>query len=261
MLFRSGGVLLAANGPWLVFALALLALPSQLAAALLLFAAMGVGSTLVDVTSMTLLQRAAPAHVVGRVFGVLQSLMLAAVAVGSLVAPLLVAGIGARATFVAFGALLPALAVLSWREINAIDAAARVAVEPLALLRAIPIFAPLPELVLERLASVAVEARSPAGETVVLQGEEGDRFYVIAEGSAAVEIDGVERSRLGAGEFFGEIALLRDVPRTATVRAVDALRMYALERDDFIAAVTGHAPSREAADSVVASRLPATVAV
>jgi MFS family permease len=242
-------------------ALALLALPSELGAALLLFAAMGIGSTLVDVTSMTLLQRAAPAHVCGRVFGVLQSMMLAAVAIGSLVTPLLVAAIGPRPTFVAFGVLLPALALLSWREINAIDAGAHVAAEPLALLRAIPIFSPLPELVLERLASVAVDTRSLPGEPVFVQGEEGDRFYVIAEGTATVEIDGAERRQLGPGEFFGEIALLRDLPRTATVRAVDALRMYALERDDFIAAVTGHAPSRDAADSVVAALLPAGATV
>ncbi len=210
---------------------------------------------------MTLLQRAAPAHVVGRVFGVLQSLMLAAVAIGSLVTPLLVAAIGARPTFVAFGLVLPALALLTWREITAIDAGATIAVEPLELLRAIPIFAPLPELVLERLASIAVETRSLAGEAVIVQGEEGDRFYVIAEGAATVEIDGVEHSQLGMGDSFGEIALLRDVPRTATVRAVELLRMYALERDDFIAAVTGHAPSREAADSIVAARLPAGAAV
>jgi CRP-like cAMP-binding protein len=83
---------------------------------------------------------------------------------------------------------------------------------------------------------------------------------VIADGSVTVAIDGAEKRRLGAGEFFGEIALLRDVPRTATVAAVDALRVFALERDDFIGAVTGYAPSREAADSVVAALLPAGAA-
>ena len=93
------------------------------------------------------------------------------------------------------------------------------------------------------------------------EGDTGDRFYVIADGSAAVSVDGAEKARLGPGDFFGEIALLRDVPRTATVTAVEALRLYALERDDFIGAVTGHAPSREAADSIVASRLPAGAVV
>jgi CRP-like cAMP-binding protein len=83
----------------------------------------------------------------------------------------------------------------------------------------------------------------------------------VAEGRAEVVRDGVAIAERGPGEYFGEIALLRDVPRTATVRAVDDLRLYALERDDFIAAVTGHAPSREAADSVVASRFQAVAAL
>jgi CRP-like cAMP-binding protein len=236
-------------------ALAVLAATTNFTVALLLFGAMGAGSTLVDVTGMTLLQRAAPAEVVGRVFGVLQSTMLAAVALGSLVTPLLIAVLGAHATFVAMGLLLPLAAMSTWRRLTEIDATARIATEPLELLRAIPIFAPLPAPVLERLASVALEIRVPAASAVFEQGQAGDRFYAIAEGTAAIEIDGTQTSTFGRGGFFGEIALLRDIPRTATVRAVEDLRLYALERDDFIAAVTGHAPSREAADSVVGSRL------
>jgi MFS family permease len=237
--------------------LVLLAVSSNFVVALLLFGVMGTGSTLVDVTGTTLLQRSAPPHVVGRVFGVLQSLMLATVATGALVTPLLVSLLGAKATFVVAGAVLPALAVLTWRAINSIDRNAQVATEALELLRAIPIFAPLPPAVVERLASIAEEVRVLPGVAVCTQGEPGDRFYAIAEGSAAVSADGEERPRLGPGDFFGEIALLRDVPRTATVTAVEPLRLYALERDDFIAAVTGHAPSREAAESIVSARLPA----
>ena len=142
---------------------------------------------------------------------------------------------------------------MSGCRLTEIDVTSRVAVEPLELLRAIPIFAPLPLPVLERLASIAAEVRVPAGSLVFEQGQAGDRFYVIADGAPA--------SWLGPSDFFGEVALLRDVPRTATVRAVDDLRLYALERDDFIAAVTGHAPSREAADSIVASRFQAVAAL
>ncbi len=250
-----GGVMLAARkrlaGDFrlglVVFgaALAALAASTSLTVALLLFGAMGAGSALVDITGMTLLQRAAPADVVGRVFGVLQSTMLAAVALGSLVTPLLVATLGARWTFVAVGVLLPLAVLPTWRRLTEIDATARVAVEPLELLRAIPIFAPLPLPVLERLASLAREVRVPSFAVVFEQGNAGDRFYVIGDGTATVEIDGVETRRLARGDFFGEIALL----------------LYALERDDFIAAVTGHAPSREAADSVVASRLQAVTAL
>ena len=93
------------------------------------------------------------------------------------------------------------------------------------------------------------------------QGAAGDRFYVIADGTPRSRSTALQTSTLGPGDFFGEIALLRDIPRTATVRAVDDLRLYALERDDFIAAVTGHAPSREAADSLVASRFQAVAAI
>jgi MFS family permease len=237
--------------------LAVLALSSNFVVALLLFGVMGIGSTLVDVTGTTLLQRSAPPHVVGRVFGVLQSLMLGTIAIGALVTPLLVSTIGPRATFVAAGVVLPVLALLTWRAINAIDRNAEVATEALELLRAISIFSPLPPAVIERLASVAAEVRFPPGAVACAQGDPGERFYVIAEGSASVSSDGVEKPSLETGDFFGEIALLRDVPRTATVSAIGALRLYALERDDFIAAVTGHAPSREAAESVVSARLPA----
>jgi MFS family permease len=242
-------------------ALAILAATTNFTVALLLFGVIGAGSTLVDVTGMTLLQRAAPPDVVGRVFGVLQSTMLAMVALGSLVTPLLISALGARVTFVVMGLLLPLAVVPTWRRLSEIDATASVATEPLELLRAIPIFAPLPAPVLERLASVAAEVRMPAGSAVFEQGATGDRFYVIAEGRAAVEIEGTQTSTLSPGGFFGEIALLRDIPRTATVRALEDLRLYALERDDFIAAVTGHAPSREAADSLVASRFQAVAAI
>jgi MFS family permease len=241
--------------------LAILGLFTSFAVALLLFAAIGAGGTLIDVAGVTILQRAAPADVVGRVFGVLQSLMLAATAVGALVTPLVIAAIDPAWTFAAVGLLLPAAAVLAWRSLAAIDRSARIAFEPLELLRGTAFLTPLPTPVLERLASLAEEVHVPAMTAVFTQGDAGDRFYVIADGTAAVEIDGAEATTLARGDFFGEIALLRDVPRTATVRAVDELRLFALERDDFIAAVTGHAPSRDAADSIVAARLPAAATV
>jgi CRP-like cAMP-binding protein len=83
----------------------------------------------------------------------------------------------------------------------------------------------------------------------------GDRFYVVDTGRATVEVDAAVGDELGPGDFFGEIALVRDVPRSATVRAVEPLRLYALDREPFLAAVTGHAPSAEAAERVAGSRL------
>jgi hypothetical protein len=210
---------------------------------------------------MTLMQRSASEEVLGRVFGVFESLILGAMAIGALVAPGVVSALGPRGALVAVGAVLPALLVLSWPALRRVDAAARVPTEPLELLRRIALFAPLPPTVLERLASAVAEVRVPPMAEAVAQGAVGDRFYVIRAGRATVEVDGAEAGELGPGEFFGEIALLRDVPRTATVRALDELSLYALERDDFLAAVTGHAPSRAAADSIVAARLPAGAAL
>ena len=232
----------------------------HLTAALLLVGVVGAGGVLVDVTGMTLVQRSADNEVLGRVFGALQSLVLAGLAIGSLAAPGLVSWLGPRGALVATGAFLPALLVPLWPQLRQIDAAGRVAERPLALLRAIPMFALLPEPAVERLAAGAAIVVVPAGATVFDRGDPGDRFYVIESGRARVDLDGGHRE-LAAGDFFGEIALLRDTPRTATVSAVDELHLFALERDEFIVAVTGHAPSREAADQVVDLRLAASLAL
>jgi hypothetical protein len=210
---------------------------------------------------MTLMQRSADEDVLARVFGVFESLLLLTMAAGALITPALVSAFGPRATLVIVGAFLPVLLVLTWPAVTRIDREARVPTEAIELLQTLPLFAPLPQTLLERLAAAAVEVRVPPMTAVITQGEAGDRFYVIRGGHAAVEVDGVETGELGPGDFFGEIALLRDVPRTATVRALDALDLYALERDDFLAAVTGYAPSRAAADSIVAQRLPAGAAL
>ncbi len=234
---------------------------ANLGFALLLFGVIGLGNTIVDVAGMTLLQRTTDDDVLGRVFGILESLVLMTIAVGAVVAPGVIALLGVRTTLVVVGLFLPILLVPTWPLLRRVDAAARVPVEALALLRAIRIFAPLPPPVLERLAAATTQTHVPAGAAVFVQGDRGDRFYAIAAGRVAVEIDGTETATLGPGDFFGEIALLRDVPRTATVRALDELELYALEQDEFIAAVTGHAPSHEAADGVVAERLPVSAAL
>ncbi|HEY3550793.1 MAG TPA: MFS transporter [Gaiellaceae bacterium] len=237
--------------------LCLAAALSTLAPALFLLGVIGTAAILVQVTSVTLLQRSAENAVLGRVFAVLESLMLAGMAVGALVAPGLVSWLGARGALLATGAFLPVLLVPLWPSLRRIDAEASVAEEPLELLRRIEIFAHLPEPVLERLASAATAVSAPTGQVVVSRGEAGRHFYVIAAGRAAVHLDDGATRELEPGDFFGEIALLRDVPRTATVRAVEPLQLYAVERDDFLAAVTGHAPTLAAAENVVMSRLPA----
>ncbi|HEX6490290.1 MAG TPA: MFS transporter [Gaiellaceae bacterium] len=234
--------------------LALLGLWPSVAAALVLFGLLGIGNTFVDVAGLTLIQRATPERVRARVFGVLESVFLGTIGIGAILAPLLTSALGPRGALIAAGGGLSLLVLSFWRPVQAIDATAPAPESELALLRGIPIFAPLPPLILEQLASRVAHVRLPAGEVIFRRGDPGDRFYAIAEGQVAIRLDGRQLT-LGPGAYFGEIALLRDLPRTATATALTEVDLAALERDDFIAAVSGHAPSAEAADAVIASRL------
>ncbi len=216
-------------------------------------AAIGVGNTMVDVAGDTLLQRSVPDEVLARVFGVLETLILLTVAAGAIVAPALVSSIGARGALIVTGAFLPVVVALRWRRLVSLDRGATVPERDVALLRALPFFSPLPEAVIEHLAGRLQPVRLPAGSHVFAQGDRGDRFYVVAEGHVRIVKDGEPVAEFGLGGAFGEIALLHDVPRTAGATAIDDVQLLALEGDDFIAAVTGHAPSLEAADAVVRS--------
>jgi MFS family permease len=229
----------------------------KLAGGLVLLGLAGAASIVLEVNAVTLVQRSADNEVLGRVFAVLETLILGSMAIGSLLAPALVTWLGARGAIVASGVFVPALLVPLWRSLKRIDDEATIAEEPLELLRRIEIFAQLPEPVLEGLATGATAVSTAAGQVVVSRGEVGNHFYVIATGRAAVELDGRPPRELGPGDFFGEIALLRDVPRTATVRAVEPLQLYALKRKDFLEAVTGHASTLAATENVVRSHLPA----
>ena len=225
------------------------------AAALVMIAFIGIGDTLIEVAAPTLLQRAVPDEVLGRVFGAVEALIIGAMGIGAILAPPLVDALGTRGALIVAGSLLPALGLLFWRRLGTIDAAFALPLRQLGLLREIPIFAPLPQPQLERLARELVPVRAEPGEAVIREGEAGDRFYVVADGELDVSVDEASVAKLGPGDHFGEIALLRDVPRTATVTARTEADLYALERDEFVAAVTGHAPSAEAANSVIAQRL------
>lgn len=223
--------------------------------ALAALALVGVGNTLVDVAGFTMLQRIAPDDVLARVFGVVETMFYLAIGVGSLVAPLLVETAGVRWTLVAVGLLLPVVVVLRARRIFGIDAEAVVPVHELELLAKLPMFAPLPQLALERVARQLVPLSAGAGTALIMQGAEGDLFYVIDEGQCDVVVDGQQIATLGHGEGFGEIALLRDQPRMATVTARTDVTLYSLERDAFLGAVTGHSESAQAADALIVSRL------
>jgi MFS family permease len=234
--------------------LALIGAWPNTAVALVALGVLGLGNTLVDVAGLTLLQRTAPPAVIGRVFGVLEMLLVGTIGLGAALAPLLIAAFGIRWSLVITGAFLPVLAAITWRRLLKIDAESK-APEFVGLLERIPIFSPLSEPALERLASQLEPLEVRAGTEVIRQGDHGDRFYVIESGRFDVTVDGAPAGKLGPGGFFGEIALLRNVPRTATVTALTDGRLQALGREEFLAAVTGHPPSVRAADAVVGARL------
>jgi MFS family permease len=237
--------------------IALVGVASSTAVVLLLLAGVGAGNTVVDVAGITLLQRSAPAQVIGRVFGVLESILLGAIGLGSILAPALIAILGVRTAIVITGLTLPIAVVLAGRWLVRLDTLPAAAAAHVQLLRELTVFAPLSEPALEQIAVHLRAVAVPAGTPVVREGDPGDRFYIVERGALAVTVGGVTAAPIHTGGFFGEIALLRDTPRTATVTATEDCRLLALDRDQFLAAVTGHTESTAAADLVVARRLAA----
>jgi MFS family permease len=244
----------------LLFGLPLALLPvatmtSAVIAAALLLALSGAGRSVMDLAGRTLLQRIAPHALLTRVFGVLEGLNMGSLAVGSVIGSLAVALLGPNGAFLVAGVALPAALLVSGAALREMDGAAEVHLVELDLLRSIPIFAPLSALALERLAASLVPERAPSGSTIITEGAIGDRYYVIASGRVEVLVGGHPVRQLSNGEGFGEIALLRAVPRTATVRAIDDVELFHLSRSVFLEAVTGHPQSIAAAEGVVSQRL------
>jgi hypothetical protein len=215
----------------------------------------GAGMSVMDVAGRTMLQRLVPDRTLSRVFGVLEGSYMAAEAVGAVLGAVLVATVGLGATLVAAGLLLPVVVLVTRRHLAEADVGAAVPLEDIRLLHSLPMFAALGPPELERLAQHLFPAGAAAGETIIREGDVGDRFYVVKGGEADVSKDGRALTRLGAGECFGEIALLRDVPRTATVTARTDMELLVLERTEFLAAVTPLEASARALDELVEARL------
>ena len=171
--------------------------------------------------------------------------------------PALVALFGPRGALVVVGLCLPPLVALSWSHLRSMDRRLAVRDREIALLHGVPMLRSPPVPTVEHLASRLAHVTVEPGRPVYVEGEPGDRFYVIADGHADVVRDGQPIRVLGPGDGFGEIALLRHVPRTATVSARTELELYALARDVFVPAVTGYAGSAKAADATVAAWLAA----
>jgi MFS family permease len=214
----------------------------------------GLGNAVEDIAAFALLQRLIPDHRQGRAFGAFWGAAGLAVGVGSVLAPLLVAAVGLRWAMAGSGLLLCVLVASGWLRIRVLQLTSAPE-EAIAALSSQPIFAPLPRLVVERLAHALHSTGIRAGETVVQQGSPGDRFYLIEHGVFAVLVDGREVRPLGSGDAFGETALLREMPRTATVSARSDGRVWWLEGGVFVPAVTGHRGSWVAATTVIDEHL------
>lgn len=233
------GLLAGALVAGAAFALTAASSTAWLAAALLTVC--GAGKVYFDVSLRTLVQRTLPEHLLIAVFGVLESVSMAGLALGSLIVPMLVEPAGPRGAFVLAGLLLPLAALVAMRRLRALDSTAAVPADVVELLSQVPILAVLAPRVLDRLALESRREAVAAGDVVVAQGDPASTFYVVRSGTARVSIDGHEVRELGPGGWFGELGLLHDIPRTATVTARTDVDLQSLGRDTFLTFVA-HVP-------------------
>src|SRR5438876_8065293 len=223
--------------------------------AFLCMAVVGAGNSVLDIAGYTLIQRSVVDVVLGRVFATLEIVGSAAIGIGSIAAPQLVAGLGLRGALISAAAVLPVLALIFLPRLRAVDEASTVPQRELELVASVPFFEPLAPTTLEQLAMRVRPLSVPAGTVVIREGEGGDVFYLIESGQIDVIRDGKLVATLGAGQYFGEIALLHDVPRTATCVARSDAELYELERRVFVSAVSGNEQSHATIEDIVTGRL------
>jgi Cyclic nucleotide-binding domain/Major Facilitator Superfamily len=235
--------------------LVFLALTPAAAIAYLALVVVGIGNAVVDVAAFTLVTRLAGPRTAGKVLGALEFVALAGLATGSIITPLLLNVFGVRGTLALLGGGLAGLALAHAVRFRRLDRAMPAPGPETVLLVTLPMFASLPLARIELLAAETEPRQFPAGAVLIREGEPGDHFQLIVDGSAAVSVHGAPRPTLHRGDCFGEIALLRDIPRTATITADQPLRTLALGREEFLTAVTGNSMSKAAAHALVAERL------
>lgn len=223
--------------------------------ALIMFAIVGVGNALVDVGVFTLLARLADDAILARVYGAFEGIITAGVAAGALAASVLIGRFGVETSLVVIGLVAPTATLVSWQGLATLDHRMRVRDADVALLQRIPILRPLPQATIEQLAGRLGRVEFPEDAIVFAQGDTGDEFYVIERGAAVVLLGGQPIRRLGLGDGFGEIALIRNCRRTASIQASAPLTLRTLSRRVFVTAVIGYSPSAEAADRVIAGHL------
>jgi MFS family permease len=233
--------------------------PTELIA-LIMLAIVGAGNALVDLGYFTLFPRLMPDEVLARVFGALESLVSLAVGLGSIITPLLIYLFGIRGALVAIGLLTPVIIGLAWSRLVKVDEGLGAQADIIDRLREVTMLRPLPVSTIEHLARSVREQSIAGGETVIEQGQVGESFYVIVAGEVEVIKNGRLVGTLSDGDSFGEIALLRDVPRTSTVRARTPVGLYELDRRHFVPTVSGYSESAAEAETVVETRLAASAA-
>jgi hypothetical protein len=224
------------------------------AAAIVLLAICGLSNSIADTAAFTLLQGTVPDRVRAGVLGVLEGSIGLTIAAGQITAPVLLDRVGVEATFIIAGAILPVVTIGLWPWLRKLDGQVLPSRELLRLLKGVPMFEPLSLAVIEQLAGGIEEVAYAKGTQIICQGDPGDAYYLLIDGTVEVVRDGAPVDEMGAGASFGEVALISGEPRNATVRAVEDCRIYRLEAATFLSAVTGNPYSQSAADRVAAER-------
>ena len=220
-----------------------------------LLGVVGLSNAILDVTAFTLLQRSSPNEARVGLMGLLDSGVAASSAIGGILASVLVSWLGVGSALVVTGAILPVAAALTLPALQRSEARAVSHEAQAQLLRADPLLGLLSLSVAEELAAVLERVEFEDGETLIREGEGGDTYLIVASGEVEITQAGQHVRTQGPGAGVGEISLLRDIPRTATVRAVGPVTAYALGRGPFLAAVTGHSSVRTVADQLVGARM------
>jgi MFS family permease len=239
--------------------LAVVGLAPEQAAAIVLLGLVGVGNALIDVGGFTLLARLADETVLARMFAGFEAILTLGVAAGGLVTPLIVELLGIRPALVGIGLLAPLAVATSWPALRRLDGRMRVRDSDIEVLRGVSMLGALPVATIEQLGGGLEHAAFAPRATVFRQGDPGERFYIVESGRAEVVLGGRVVRTLARGDCFGEIALLHDRPRTATVQAAadEELRVSVLRRGPFLTAVTGYPAAAAAGEALAGSRLEA----